>query len=111
MSENREAAMEYDLSGKRALVTGASAGIGAAIARELAQAGVTVGTCARRKELLDDVLADCRDLAPDSRSWVVDLADLDGIGDFAAAVEHALGSIDILFNNAGIPKRRHVREL
>jgi NAD(P)-dependent dehydrogenase (short-subunit alcohol dehydrogenase family) len=103
--------MEYDLSGKRALVTGASAGIGAAIARELAKAGVTVGICARRKDLLEEVLADCRASSPDSRSWVVDLAELDGIGAFAADVERELGTIDILVNNAGIPKRRHVREL
>ena len=103
--------MEYPLAGKRALVTGASAGIGAAIARELAKAGVTVGICARRKDLLDGVLADCRAHAPASRAWVVDLADLDGVGAFAAQVERELGPLDILVNNAGIPKRRHVKEL
>jgi short-subunit dehydrogenase len=103
--------MEYALAGKRALVTGASAGIGAAIARELAKSGVTVGLCARRKELLEGVLADCRADAPESRSWVVDLADLDRVGPFALQVEQELGSIDILVNNAGIPKRRHVKDL
>ena len=103
--------MEYALSGKRALVTGASAGIGAAIARELARAGATVGLCARRKDLLDGVLAGCRVHAPDSRSWIVDLADLDGVAGFAAEAEQQLGDIDILVNNAGIPKRRHVAQL
>ena len=103
--------MPYDLNRKRALVTGASAGIGAAIARELASAGVTVGLCARRKDLLDGVLAECRLLAPESRAWVVDLADLDGVAGFAEQAEKELGGVDILVNNAGIPKRRHVNQL
>jgi NADP-dependent 3-hydroxy acid dehydrogenase YdfG len=52
--------MAGDLKGKRALVTGASSGIGAAIARELAGAGAVIGMCARRTALLDEVLSDCR---------------------------------------------------
>jgi NAD(P)-dependent dehydrogenase (short-subunit alcohol dehydrogenase family) len=103
--------MGYTLTGKRALVTGASAGIGAAIALELAAAGVTVGLCARREERLAAVLADCQSNAPSSVMWVVDLADLDGVAAFAARVERELGGVDILVNNAGIPKRRHVRKL
>ena len=103
--------MGYSLTGKRALVTGASTGIGAAVARELARAGVTVGICARREDRLAAVLADCREDAPESLMWVVDLADLDGVAPFAATVEKELGPVDILVNNAGIPKRRHVCQL
>jgi NAD(P)-dependent dehydrogenase (short-subunit alcohol dehydrogenase family) len=99
--------MVWSVAGKRALITGASTGIGAAVARELAGAGCTVGICARRGDLLDAVLADCRRTAPDSRSWIVDLADLEGASGFATQAADELGGIDILINNAGMPKRRH----
>src|SRR5580704_2625403 len=94
--------MAEDLAGKRVLVTGASSGIGAAIARELAGAGAVVGICARRRPLLDAVLADCRATSPDSRARTMDLADLDGIEAFAGQVEAELGGVDILINNAGL---------
>ncbi len=101
----------YDVAGKRVLVTGASAGIGAGLARAFAAAGATVGICARREDRLAEVLADCRQHAPDSRMWVVDLADLDGVQAFAARADDELGGIDVLVNNAGIPKRRATLDL
>ena len=103
--------MAYDLSGKRVVVTGASAGIGAALAEGFAARGATVGICARRADRLAEVLGRVRAHAPDSRSWTIDLADLDGITSFAATVERELGGVDVLVNNAGIPKRRHVTRL
>jgi NAD(P)-dependent dehydrogenase (short-subunit alcohol dehydrogenase family) len=84
------------------LVTGASSGIGAATARAFAQRGDTVGVCARRGDRLAEVLTDL----PGGKMWVVDLADLDGIDAFAKRVDDELGGIDVLVNNAGIPKRR-----
>lgn len=87
--------------GQRVLVTGASSGIGAALARELAGAGAVVGLCARRTTLLDEVLADCRRSVPESRAWTVDLSVVDGIDDFVHRVEKELGQIDVLVNNAG----------
>jgi len=84
------------------LVTGASSGIGAATARAFAARGDTVGICARREDRLAEVLTDL----PGGRSWAVDLADLDGIEAFAARADDELGGIDVLVNNAGIPKRR-----
>ena len=91
-----------ELKGKRVLITGASSGIGAAIAHELANAEAILGLCARRTELLDRVLAECRQSSPESIAWTVDLANLDGIGAFARRAESELGGIDILVNNAGL---------
>jgi NAD(P)-dependent dehydrogenase (short-subunit alcohol dehydrogenase family) len=91
-----------ELKGKRVLVTGASSGIGAAIALELAEAEAILGLCARRTELLDRVLAECRQSSPESIAWTVDLANLNGIGAFARRAEAELGGIDILVNNAGL---------
>ena len=88
------------------LVTGASSGLGAALAEGLAAQGAVVGLCARRGDRLDEVLARVRAHSPRSRSWTVDLADLDGIDAFAATVVDELGGLDVLVNNAGIPKRR-----
>jgi NAD(P)-dependent dehydrogenase (short-subunit alcohol dehydrogenase family) len=96
----------FDPEGKRILVTGASSGLGAAMARGLAERGAVVGICARRADRLEEVLADVRRASPDSRAWVVDLADLDAIDGFAAQVVDELGGLDVLVNNAGIPKRR-----
>jgi NAD(P)-dependent dehydrogenase (short-subunit alcohol dehydrogenase family) len=93
------------------LVTGASSGIGAGLARGFAADGHTVGICARRKDRLEEVLADCQKTAPDSRLWVMDLADLDAVTAFAEQADDELGGIDLLVNNAGIPKRRHALQL
>jgi len=103
--------MAYDISGKRVLVTGASSGIGAALAEGFAAKGATVGICARRADRLADVLTRLHQHSPESRSWTIDLSDLGAIAGFAAAVERELGGVDVLVNNAGIPKRRHVTRL
>ena len=103
--------MSYDLAGKHVLVTGASTGIGEGLALGFAQRGATVGICARRSDLLDQVLARCREHAPDSRAWTVDLAELDGLADFAKRASDELGGIDVLVNNAGMPKRKKIFDI
>ncbi|HZP31463.1 MAG TPA: SDR family oxidoreductase [Acidimicrobiia bacterium] len=103
--------MGYSVEGKTVLVTGGSSGIGAALAEGFAERGATVGICARRADRLAEVLERCRKHAPESRSWVVDLSQLDAVADFAATAERELGGIDVLVNNAGIPKRRDVQRL
>ena len=66
-----------DVEGATALITGASSGIGAALARAMVARGATVGIVARRRDKLEAVLADCRALNPDCRHWVADLDDVE----------------------------------
>src|SRR5665213_3825111 len=68
--------MSGPLEGQRVLITGASVGIGAAIARDLSAAGCVVGLCARRADLLQTVADSC---GPHARHWAVDLSNLDAI--------------------------------
>jgi short-subunit dehydrogenase len=103
--------MGFDLNGKKVLVTGASSGIGAALAVALAEAGATVGLCARRADRLAAVLEQCQRHSPESRSWVADLSDLEVVDQLARDVLDEFERIDLLVNNAGIPKRRHVTKL
>src|SRR3954451_75716 len=103
--------MTYDLRGKNVFVTGASGGIGAALAEGFAARGATVGICARRADKLGAVLARCREHAADSRSWTIDLSELGRLDAFAAQVADEMGGVDVLVNNAGIPKRKPVQVL
>jgi short-subunit dehydrogenase len=100
--------MAYSTAGKRVLITGASSGIGAALARQLAAQGAVVGLIARRRDRLAEVLADCQTTSPASTMWVADLADTPAVGELALEAWDALGGIDVLVNNAAIPKRRPV---
>ena len=100
-----------DYSGQRVLVTGGSSGIGAGLAEALAERGATVGIVARRHGRLAEVLERCRAHSPDSRMWVADLADPDAVDRLARDALEGLGGVDLLVNNAGIPKRRHVTAL
>lgn len=103
--------MAYAATGKRVLITGASSGLGAALARALAARGAVVGLIARRSDRLGEVLAECRESSPDSAMWVADLADTPAVGELAVAAAEGLGGVDVLINNAAIPKRRPVAEL
>lgn len=103
--------MVYSTTGKRVLITGASSGIGAALARRLAEQGAVVGLIARRRDRLAEVLADCRMASPESQMWVADLADSAAVGAVGVQAWDALGGIDVLVNNAAIPKRRAITAL
>ena len=99
------------LDGSRILLTGASSGIGAALAPLLASRGATVGLVARREDRLREVAQRCREHTPQSRYWVADLSDLDLAERVAVEADDVLGGLDALVNNAGIPKRVPVARL
>lgn len=101
----------FDFNGKRVLITGASSGIGAALAQDLARRGAVVGLCARREDRLKETLARCAESSPGSRMWVCDLADPAAVDDLVGSIAGDFGGVDVLVNNAGIPKRRHVTRL
>lgn len=90
--------MQINLSGKTALITGASAGIGLAIARGLAQAGASVTLCARDVERLNAAVAALQAEGLQAQGVAADLAAAAGCQALIAAVPHT----DILVNNLGI---------
>lgn len=100
-----------DLSGATVLVTGASSGIGEALAPQLAARGATVGIVARRADRLEPVLAACREHSPASAMWAADLSDLDTAVRVAREAEATFGHVDVLVNNAAIGKRKLVPTL
>ena len=99
------------IEGSQVLVTGGSSGIGAALAPMLAERGATVGIVARRRDRLAQVLEECRRHAPKSAMWVADLGNVDLAEEVALDAWSRFGHLDVLVNNAGIPKRRHASEL
>jgi len=91
----------FDLSGKNALVTGASGGIGREIAKTLHTAGANVGLAGTREAVLQE-LAD--ELGDGAHVLVADLSSEEGAAALAANAEEAMGGLDILINNAGITR-------
>ena len=89
--------MNLGLEGRRALVTGGSKGLGAAIARELVGEGVHVAICARNE---DEVMATAEELGV-AHAQAADVTDPEQVSDFVARSAQELGGIDLLVNNAG----------
>lgn len=92
------------LTGKVALVTGASQGIGRAIALDLARAGVTVALAARSADKLEAVAAEITSNGGTAKAYALDVASEDSIKSTAKQILADLGGVHILVNNAGITK-------
>ena len=101
----------FRLDGKVALVTGASYGIGFAIAKALAGAGATIVFNDIKQELVDKGLASYEAEGIKAYGYVCDVTDEDAVNALVATVEKEIGVIDILVNNAGIIKRIPMHEM
>jgi 3-oxoacyl-[acyl-carrier protein] reductase len=91
----------FDLTGKRALVTGASGGIGGAIAGALHASGASVALSGTRRDALDALAAQ---LGERAKVFPTDLGNAEEVEALVPAVEEAFGEVDILVNNAGLTR-------
>jgi short-subunit dehydrogenase len=98
------------IGGSKILVTGASSGIGEALAPLLAERGATVGIVARREDRLKATLARCREHSPDSQMWAVDLSNVDAAVGLVDEAWEEFGGIDCLINNAAVGKRKFLTD-
>src|SRR5262245_28723449 len=96
----RSTAMDLGMSGRRAAVAAASAGLGLAAARALAAEGARVAICGRDRGRLERAAAQ---LGGDVVALEVDVSDAAGSASFVAQATEALGGLDILVTNAGGP--------
>ena len=101
----------FSLKGKVALITGASYGIGFAIATALAQAGATICFNDLKQEFVDKGIAAYKELGIDAHGYVCNVTDEEGVNAMVAQIKEEVGSVDILVNNAGIIKRIPMHEM
>jgi gluconate 5-dehydrogenase len=92
----------FDLSGKVAIVTGGSRGLGLEIAEGLAEAGAAVAITGRRRQWLDPAESALRGAGADVLAVEADVADPDGVRRTVEATVERWGGVDILVNNAGL---------
>ena len=102
---------DFSLEGKVALVTGASYGIGFAIATAYAQAGATIVFNDIKQELVDKGIASYMEEGIEAHGYVCDVTDEAAVCDMVKKIEEEVGVIDILVNNAGIIKRIPMLEM
>jgi NAD(P)-dependent dehydrogenase (short-subunit alcohol dehydrogenase family) len=104
-------AYSIDLSGRVALITGASGGLGAQFARTLASAGAAVVLASRRVERLKALRAQIEAEGGDAHVIELDVTDHDSIRSAVAHAETEVGSIDILVNNSGVSTTQRLVEV
>ena len=103
--------VNFSLEGKVALVTGASYGIGFAIATGFAKAGAKIVFNDIKQELVDKGLAAYKELGIEAKGYVCDVTNEDQVNAMVAQIEQEVGPINILVNNAGIIKRIPMHEM
>jgi gluconate 5-dehydrogenase len=101
----------FDLTGKVALITGGSYGIGFAIASALGEAGATIVFNDLRQELIDAGLKAYAETGIKAHGFVCDVTKEDQVQEMIVKIEKQIGVVDILVNNAGIIKRIHMHEM
>ena len=104
-------AQNFRLDGKVALVTGASYGIGFAIAKALYEAGATICFNDIKEEFVEKGIANYNEAGIPVHGYVCDVTDEDSVNALVAKIEKEVGVIDILVNNAGIIKRIPMTEM
>jgi NAD(P)-dependent dehydrogenase (short-subunit alcohol dehydrogenase family) len=104
-------AHNIDLSGRVALITGASGGLGAQFARTLSRAGAAVVLASRRTDKLKDLRAEIESEGGDAHVVSLDVTNIDSIKSAVAHAETEVGSIDILVNNSGVSTTKRVQDV
>jgi NAD(P)-dependent dehydrogenase (short-subunit alcohol dehydrogenase family) len=102
---------DCDLSGQVALVTGTTSGLGWRFARVLANAGARVALTGRRTERLDELAELIRRDGVECASFRLDMTDMNAIIEVVGKAEEALGAVNILVNNAGIPDAQRAHKM
>lgn len=101
----------FPLSGRVAVVTGASSGIGEATSLALAAAGAKVAVTARRQDRLDGLASRIQDAGGTALALALDVTDPDAVATVAAAIVERLGAPDLVFANAGVMLPAPIEEL
>ncbi|HUJ39190.1 MAG TPA: SDR family NAD(P)-dependent oxidoreductase [Candidatus Acidoferrales bacterium] len=94
-----------------AIITGASRGIGLAIARRLGRLGARLALCSRSAAAVEQAAAALRGDGMDARGWSADVSDANSVRHFAASVRQELGDVSVLVNNAGVGVFEPVQDL
>lgn len=100
-----------DLTGRVALVTGTTSGLGRRFALVLAQCGAKVALTGRRVERLEELKTEIEGLGGTAAAFPLDMTDADSILKVVDDIEKELGTIDILVNNAGVPDAQRAHKM
>jgi NAD(P)-dependent dehydrogenase (short-subunit alcohol dehydrogenase family) len=103
--------LAIDLSGQVALVTGASSGLGLRFAKVLASSGARVALAARRRDRLEEQVAEIRAAGGETLAISLDVTDVSQLAFAVDQVQRALGTVTILVNNAGAPDAQHATKM